>query len=546
MVAFALGTAVALRRSLADPPDASGADGGADGAGGAGGEARRQRLSLTECLARAERSYPGLVAARHKIGASRAQLAEAWVAPFLNISTSGFFSLSPYARGNATFSPDSFGQNPLTTGTGYILRAQAQTGVPISPWTWVRLGHVRDAARAGIRVSEEEHRRARLELRTNVRRAYFGLQFARDALYLLDRADGYLRQAREQLDANLAQDGGTATANDRRQLELEGFTLEARRAEAEQKAHVARVTLGLLTGVGEEIDIPDEPICPLRAELGGVGHWLTRARVNRPEVGMLRAGVAARRAALEIQRFAYFPDLALGLTAAYSTAPTIADQFNPFSANNANYAYWGAGLALQWTFDPLANYQRVRRLSEELAMTEAQQRLALGALGLEVTEVYERSLAAERRERAWAQGERVAYEWFTAVFTEYQAGGGEVSTIVVPLQRYLTTRYSHLEAIHDLDVALAQLSQAVGDEDVSARPDPECSAVNTPSTPAPEVDEDEVERLLRESLEAPDAGTVPPTDTGFTERVPFSLGDAGAHPSNPPGLPRRTPLHPRR
>lgn len=520
-VAFALGSAAAIRLGHADPPTEP---------------SRGPRLSLDECLQRAERSYPGLVAARHKIGASRAQLDEAWVAPFLNISSSGFFSLAPYARGNATYSPDSFGQNPLTTGTGYILRAQAETGVPISPWTWVRLGHVRDAARAGVRVSEEEHRRARLELRTNVRRAYFGLQFARDALYLLDRAEGYLRQAREQLEANLSQDGGTATANDQRQLALEGFTLDARRAEAQQKERVARVTLGLLTGVGEAVDIPDEPLCPLRAELGPASRWITRANLNRPEVAMLRAGVSARRAALEVQRYAYFPDLALGVSAAFSTAPTIADQFNPFSANNSNFAYWGAGVALRWNFEPLANIQRVRRLSEELSMTEAQQRLALGAMALEVTDVYERAVAADRRERAWAQGERVAYEWFTAVFTEYQAGASEVSTIVIPLQRYLTTRYSHLESMHDLDVALAQLAQAVGDPDVDARPDPECAAAVEATAPAPAVDESEVERILRESLgEGGDAGVAATPDASAEGRgaTQSPARDAGARPAAP-------------
>ena len=157
-----LGTLTALH---ADPPP--------DGA---------PRLTLDECVARAERAFPGLAAQRHKILASEAQLDEAWAAPFLNFSATGAVGIAPYARGNPTFSPDAFAQNPFDTGYGTLVRFSIDTGVPISPWTWWRIGRVRDAARAGIRANEHELVKARLELRTNVRRAFFALQLARAGL----------------------------------------------------------------------------------------------------------------------------------------------------------------------------------------------------------------------------------------------------------------------------------------------------------------------------------------------------------------------------
>lgn len=485
---------VGARAVYADPPAPSAA-----------------RWSLARCLDEAERFYPGLVATRHRILASEAQLDEAWVAPFLSFNVQGFISLSPYARGNSTFSPDAFGQNPLDTGIGYMSRVTADTGVPISPWTWVRLAAVRDAARAGVRVSEQEHRKARLELRANVRKAYFGLQFARDSLYLIDRAQGYLDEAAEHMREAANEDGGTAnsTANDERQLRMVRAELRARRSEAHRGERVAQATLALITGVGDGFDIVDEPLCPYGGAFPGLSTHLTRAQENRPEVAMLTAGVAARRAAVSIQRWAYLPDLALGLTAAWATAPTITQQTNPFAAGNSNYAYWGAGLVLRWNFEPLANYQRVRRLSEELSMTEAQQRLALGGIALEVTEAYERVVDARERERAWDESERAGYEWFTAIFTEYQAGTGELSSVISPLRQYLTARFSHLQAVYDLDVALANLAQVTGDPDLAGAPDPAC--VHPVETSPPEADagvsESEIDRILRESLGEDDAGT---------------------------------------
>lgn len=514
LAGLGLGAGASLREGRADPPE------------------DRVRLDLAECLSRAERTYPGLVAARHKTLAADAQLDEAWAAPFFPVSVSGFMSLAPTARGNSTYSPDVFAQNPLAVETGYIARLSADTGVPISPWSWVRLGRVRDAARAGVRASRGEEARARLELRANVRKAFFGLQSARDALYLVERAEGYVRTAQEQLDTTRAQDGGTVSRGDTAQLRMAAQELVVQRAQAERGERSARAALGLLTGVGDRVDVPDAPLCPYRVDLGPLGRHLTRARMNRPEVDMLQAGLAARRAAVDIQWWAYFPDLALGLTAAYSTSPTIAEQPNPFSAGNANYGYWGGGLALRWNFDPLVNRYRVRRLTEELLMTEAQERLALGGIALEVTDAYGVAVEKQRIEAARGEQEREGYGWFTEAFQQFQSGALEVSSLLTPLRSYLTAQAQHVQAINELNTALAMLAMVTGQAEVEGAPDADCNATTPPaSAPVEEdagVSDDEVEALLR-GAQTPEA---PVADAGVR-------GDAGVRaPSRDGGIAR--------
>mgnify|MGYP000893567600 CR=1 FL=1 len=481
------GTFGVLATGFADPPPESAA-----------------RLTLDECIARAEQAYPGLAAQRHKVAASEAQLSEAWVAPFLNFNVTGAATITPYARGNPTFSPDAFAQNPFDTGYEPFARLSVETAIPISPWTWWRLGHVRDAARQGVRAAEHEVQKARLELRTNVRRAYFGLQLARDSLYLLDRAVEYLDTAERQLDRVGDGDGGTTSLNDRRQLRMSRYEVLARQSEARRGEQIALQTLSALTG--GPVDIVDEPLCPYVTELGALSRYITLARMHRPEVRMIEAGVAARRAAVAIQVGAFFPDVAVGLSAAWSSAPGISDQVNPFAGGNQNYAYWGGALVLRWTLDPLANWYRVQRVREELAMTEAQQRLALGGIGLEVSEVYGRALDAQTREHLWGEAEREGYAWFTSVFQEYQSGVGEASSIISPLRQYLQARASHLSATHEFNTALAQLAQVTGREAMEGAASREC----TRPAPAPEdtdagVSDEEIEALLASSAEE-DAG----------------------------------------
>ena len=486
----------------------------------------RARLTLDDCVARAERTYPGLSAQRHKIAASSAQLDEAWAAPFLSFNITGAFGIAPNARGNPTFSPDAFAQNPFDTGLGPLSRFSLDTGVPISPWTWWRLGRVRDAARAGVRANEHEMTKVRLELRTNVRRAFFALQLARDSKYLLDRALGYIDTAERQLDELRTSDGGTYNPNDRRQLRMSRFEARARRAEAEQGERQATFALGMLTGEGEGIEIVDEPLCPYRATVHPLVQYLTEARLHRPEVEMIEAGLAARRAAVSIQWGAYLPDFAIGANVSFSDVPSMTQQVNPFAANNQNYFYWGALLVMRWNFEPLTNTFRVRRVREELAMTEAQQRLALGGIGVEVAEIHARVVAAQEREELWGEAEHEAFEWFSSVFQEYQAGTGEASSIISPLQQYLLKRASHLQAAHDFNVALAQLAQATGRFEMPGSPDPSCAApVVDTSLDDAGVSEEEIERIMNGTLddagaepEAIDAGVDASSDAGVDVR----------------------------
>jgi len=465
-----------------------------------------RRLTLAECIRLAERRYPGVAAQRHKIAASREQLNEAWAAPFANFNVTGAASIAPYARGNPTFSPDAFAQNPFETGFEPFARLSIETAIPVSPWTWWRLGRVRDAARAGVRANEHEAERVRLELRTNVRRSFFSLQLARDSKYLLDQGVGYLDTAERQLTQMRDGDAGATSVNDMRQLRSNRAEALARREDIVSGEVVALTTLRLLTGEGEETDIVDEPLCPYETAIHPLTHYLQVARLHRPEVQMIEAGLAARRAAVSIQWGAYLPDLALGLQAAWSSAPSISDQVNPFAGGNQNFGFWGAALVLRWNADPLANFFRVRRLREELAMTEAQQRLALGGIALEVTEVHARATAAKGRERLWGDAERENYEWFTSVFQEYQAGTGEVSAIIIPLRQYLQSRGSHLQAVSDLNTALAQLAQVTGREAMEGTPAEACAR---PATVADDTDagvsDEEIEALLRATAEE-DAG----------------------------------------
>ena len=92
----------------------------------------------------AERSWPGIRAARARMRAAQAQLDEAWVSPFFQSTVTAGVSLAPEVRGSPIFSPDP--QLPVSNPWQPVLGFSIEGAGPL--WTFGKLPGARDAARA--------------------------------------------------------------------------------------------------------------------------------------------------------------------------------------------------------------------------------------------------------------------------------------------------------------------------------------------------------------------------------------------------------------
>jgi outer membrane protein TolC len=53
-------------------------------------------------------------------------------------------------------------------------------------------------------------------------------------------------------------------------------------------------------------------------------------------------------------------------------------------------------------------------------------------------------------------------KWFVAAAQGYEIGTSDPKDLIDALKAYFTARFSHLQSIHDHNVAVAKLEQAVG------------------------------------------------------------------------------------
>jgi outer membrane protein TolC len=412
--------------------------------------------SLKRCLDLAEQNYPKVHEARAKLEGKRAQQFQSWTQPYSDFTVTGGLALVPTVRGTPVFSPDS--DVALSSDMGLAWNVGVEGAIPL--WTFGKITNLWDATAAQVRVAQHEVTKEKNEVRLSVRRAYYGVQLARDALVLVRDAAKRIDKHLNSLAAKVEE--GEGDEIELLKLRMHRAELEARESEAARQEAIALAGLRFLTGAGSALDVPDQPLKRNKHSLGPLARYLTAARLYRPEVNMARAGVLAREAQLRVERARYFPDLAVGLTARWAEAPGITDQRNPFTSDRANYLSYGAALALRYKIDFLPQFARVSQAASQLEEMRATERYALGGVGVEVETAFREAEDAARRLDAYSRAAGFAKQWLIQVQQGIDVGTYDDEDIVDPAREFALKRFSQMSATFDYNVALARLAQVTG------------------------------------------------------------------------------------
>lgn len=415
-----------------------------------------RRLTLQQCVELAVRRYPSIAEARARIAQAQAQLSLARTIAFSDFETTAGMALAPTLRGTQIFNRDT--DVSLSSNMGLAWQVNAKGTVPL--WTFGKIDSASDAATAGVRVKEHEAQKVTNELKQSVRQAYFGVQFARDALSLL-------REAEERLDKALvrmqrAVDEEEADEVPLFKLKMYRAELSARHSEAARGEAIALSGLRYLIGDAGAADVLDEPMPGPAGPLAPLSRYITAARLYRPEINMARAGVLAREAQLRLEKAKLFPDLGLTISAGWSQAPEVTDQRNPFVRDPGNYLNYGFALGLKWKMDLLPQAARRAEAQAKLDEIRATEQFALGGVGIEVEKAYLEASDAEQRLKAFEEAAEWARRWMITVQQGIDVGTYDDEEIVAPAKEYALRRFSEMSAAFDYNIALGRLALATG------------------------------------------------------------------------------------
>ena len=423
---------------------------------------RPHAYTLPECLTLAERNHPNLWASRARLAFVHAQLDEAKYTPYSFWSANATTGVLPTIGGTPFY--NAVPRSALSQGFGQDFQPFLTFGVrgTIPIYTFGKIDSIKRAAEAQVRFNEWDLEKYRLQVRADVRRAYFGLMLARDALYIADDVRSKLNKAIENVASKLAANDTSVEEPDRLRLEIYRDELLARVAEAKKGESYAMAALRFFTGVQTAFDIPDEPLKRPETTLGPVVRYLTAARLFRPDINLARAGVAARRAQVDFARAQLYPNIGAGLGFSYSIAPSatqqntawIGDPFNGFGA--------AVAFGVEWGLDLLPKNARVNGAEAQLEEARALERYALGGVAVEVENQYATAAEAKAREENWDRAEHRAKRWISSVQDAVDLGTKDERHIVEPLRAYVFARANHIQALMDYNVALSELARVTG------------------------------------------------------------------------------------
>jgi outer membrane protein TolC len=427
-----------------------------------------RRFTLKECLALADRNHPNLWAARARLASTHAQLDEAkWAPYFQGWNANATIGVIPSLGGTPYYGATPSSQlNPsFNTSVGPFFQFSVNGGIPL--YTFGKITGYQDAAAAQIRFNEWDLEKYRQQVRADVRRAYFQLQLARDALYIADEALKGIDKGLQKINEHLAKADGGYDEVDRLRLQFYRDELFARTGDAHRGEEVTLAALRFLTGIATDFDVPDEPLKRPEGVLRPVASYLFAARLFRPEVNMARAGVAARRAQQDLAHARFFPDIYIGANASYLIAEKATQQTTAWVLDPFNRFGWGAALGARWGLDVLPNQARLVQAESQVEEARALERLALGGIAVEVENAYGAVNEAKVREEAWSRNEHLAKGWLTSVQDAIDLGTKDERYLVEPTRFYIGARVAHIQAIMDLSIALSELARVSGDDSVA-------------------------------------------------------------------------------
>ncbi len=346
--------------------------------------------------------------------------------------------------------------NPNISGVGMELDLKLTQPL----YTFGKIESAVSAAGHGIAAGQAGVAAAQGEVDLLVARAYWGWKAARTALATLSDVRGELVPWVDKIEKDLDSQKPQFSVGDLKRMQLAVSGLDLGIADAENKEAVARG--GMRALIGEETDIDDAELDPVEVTEQPPDYYQREALVRRPEVRQLGEGVAALRSVARLRLSEMLPDFAFigAVSWRYASSP-IEDSQSAYQTH-ANFFGFGVFLALHQPLDIAERLAKLRHAHADADLLAAQADLAKAGIGFEIDQAFAGLVEARKRVAIAEEAQRKARGWFTAEQQNVDTGTSDSRTLVEAARSYIELRLRYYQAIHDLNLASAQLRRASG------------------------------------------------------------------------------------
>ena len=350
------------------------------------------------------------------------------------------------------------------TDIGLLIRTGVEVTFPI--YTFGKIAHGQEAARAGIDVGRSGVDYARSELEFLVKKAYYGVQMADSALGVLKDGRKRMAKAKKSIEKELAADTGRFTSNDLRKLLVDEAELESRFLETEALSAEAWTGIRLAADVAQEtkVRLDTMKLVPVSTEVRTLAEYLELAYDARPDVRMARAAVRARQSEVNMAVANFLPDIALVGGFRYAKGTTADDPLDPFANDGYNYLGWGVVIGAKWKLDYAVLVSRYREKAARLEQQKAEHEALLQKVKLETVSLVGDMERRKKETNVRRLAMKAAKAWLISNTLNFGLGVATVDQLLRSLIAYSKARLGYYRVIYEYNLAVARLSKALGVE----------------------------------------------------------------------------------
>ena len=303
-----------------------------------------------------------------------------------------------------------------------------------------------DVAQATLQAGEAQLAATIVDIRNQVRRAYFARLIAEARFSILDELRQFAARAAAAAQARF--EVGSAARLEAVQTQLALASAENEVAAARAVAEAARITLNALLGLPLDSNVPLATSIDSAPALIGVAA-LTRAQAANAELAVLDRRIAEAQARVALARAMRTPDITPDFTVTHNSPPDF---------------MWGWRAASAVTIPIFTRHRAGVRVEEAtLAQLTAQRSAVLARVTGDVTSAStlaeaERAIYLRYRDQILPQ----AQEMERMAEDSYRLGQTGIAALLQALQQSRQVRLQSLQTASDLQNALSDLERAIG------------------------------------------------------------------------------------
>lgn len=418
------------------------------------------KLDLKGCIARVVRYHPELNEYRTDVEVYKAKFIQASSAVFPQIEVTAVGGPSPEAKKEA-ISPVIRTDVKSTTINGVFGLLTLQLLQPI--YTFGKISGYKQAAEAGIKVSQAEVERKKSELILKTKELYWSLALVRQLRTLATEIKDELEKAMKKTEEDLKKD--IPSADEVTLYKLKTYLGEVKRNmnEIDKNESIIIEALKFMTGLPKNanLQVITEPLeyeeFNLKPE-----ELIKNAFVLRPEIVQINEGLKAKQALIQVERSNLYPQIFLLLRGSISGATNRDRIHNPYISDPLNESTLAALLGAKLNFDFGITKGKIKEAEAEYQKIVDKKRFAEEGIPVQIKKAYFEYIEASQSVKDLEEAHKNAKKWLVAADANIDMGVGEIKDLADAVLAYATTKVNYLKALYNQKIAIANLIQASG------------------------------------------------------------------------------------